>query len=264
MAYGFDRAGRTLQSSKWPLWGSEHWLRVGAWTLVLVLHVLFFYMLLRPPDAGHGYYPTPVGNVLMVKLIPSQHAAPPEPVPLPPLAQTSPRIVPPVSPGVPQHPPSPSVTQAEPILHLYAPNGRLYLPEKAWRSPPGVSAFQAHIPHGNLALQNRQVIHYRSTVFSNSWIPENVGSLNQWLSEYVRKTTQKMTLPLRFPGNTHFTCYILLFPPSGGCGFVGPKQASSFHRPRNADTIQQLPSLLLAPHNPHPAPSVSVALPDDG
>ncbi len=259
MAYGFDHAGRTPRHPKWLLWGSEHWLRVAAWTLVLVIHSLFFYTLLRPADAWHSHYPASAGQVLMVRLIPAQQPVSPKPVPFPVAPQVQAQTIPPVSSRVSQRKTTPLASKAEPILKLYAPNGSLYLPEKAWQSAPRMPAFRAHLPQGNRLLHNRQLIGYHSTVFSTSWAPGNVSLLNQWLGDYVRKTTQKITLPVQLPGNTHFTCYILLFPPSGGCGFVRPKQTSSFHRPKNADTIQQLPSLLLVPSNPLPAPVASVA-----
>lgn len=259
MAYGFEQVGRTLRHPKWPIWGPEHWLRVGTWTLVLVIHILFFYTLLRPADAWHGHSPATTGQVLIVRLIPTQHPVAPEPVPFPVAPQVQAQTILPVSPRVSQRKTTLLASKAEPILKLYAPNGSLYLPEKAWQPAPRAPGFRVNPPQGNLALHNRQIIPYRSTVFSNDWAPENASLLNQWLSDYVRKTTQKVTLPIRLPGNTHFTCYILLFPPSGGCGFVGPKQISSFHRPKNADTIQQLPSLLLVPNDPLPAPVASVA-----
>ncbi len=264
MAYGCDHAGRTPRHPQWPIWGSEHWLRVAAWTLVLVIHILFFYTLLQPPDAWHGHSPATAGQVLMIRLVPIQHPLPPEPVPLPAAPQAPARSVPPVTIRLPQRRPTPPVSRAAPILKLYAPNGSVYMPERAWQPAPRAAEFRTHLPQGNLLLRDRQVIRYRSTVFSKSWAPGNVSLLNQWLGDYIRKTTQKVTLPIRLPGNTHFTCYILLFPPAGGCGFVRPKQTSSFHRPKNADTIQQLPSLLLAPSKRYPAPAASVLLPKEG
>lgn len=130
-----------------------------------------------------------------------------------------------------------------PALRLYAPDGRVQLPDEAAPHRAGEIGFSAHLGPARDPFARRNPVPYEPTKFESVWAPagETLGG------ELIRKTT--FTRTWRTPWGTEVSCSVtLIMAVLGGCGWGYAPTA----------TIEELKAMRADPPMPKaPAPSTT-------